>query len=100
MGSPQRGLEARWRLAEWEVPHPHADKTGGTIGDRDIPRNPGFQRREIKPHNLTEKNLWGLRHPEKLPASQEFVGETHRDLESRQTHLPGNQHQRAQFACR
>ena len=42
---------------------------------------------------LTEKNLWGLRQREKLPASQESSLETHRVLECTQTHLLRNQHQ-------
>ena len=41
------------------------------------------------------KHLWGLRQQqEKLPASQEFVGETHRVLEHTQTHPHGNQYQK------
>ena len=57
---------------DWAVPYLHADKLGGTTGERDRPHNPGFQYREIKPPNLRlKKNLWGLRRWEKLPASQE-----------------------------
>ena len=46
------GLEQeRRQLADWGVPHLCADKLGGTTGeqDKDRPRNPGFQYREIKP---------------------------------------------------
>ena len=40
-------------------PHLHADKLGGTTGERDRQRNPGFQHGEIKPQNLTEKTCGG-----------------------------------------
>ena len=39
-------------LVERVVPHFHADKPGGTTGERDRPRNPGFQCRDINPPNL------------------------------------------------
>ena len=35
--------QARWWLADRAVPHPRADKPGGTTGERDIPCKPGFQ---------------------------------------------------------
>ena len=52
--------QARWRLAEqvrWQlvdraVPHSSAGKSGGTTGERDRPRNPGFQYQELKPQSL------------------------------------------------
>ena len=44
--------QARWRIADWVVPHSHADKPGGTTGERDRPCNPGLQCREIKPQSL------------------------------------------------
>ena len=53
------GWARRW-IADWAVPHLPADKPGGTTGDRDKPRNPGFQCREIKPQKpLTEKTCGG-----------------------------------------
>ena len=52
-GQPEgRGLSARWQLAGRVILHLHADKLGGTTGERDRPRNPGFQLGEIKPQNL------------------------------------------------
>ena len=44
--------QARRRLAERVVLHLCADKPGGTTGERDRLRNPGFQYEEIKPQNL------------------------------------------------
>ena len=44
--------QARWRLAEWVVPHLHADKPVGTTGERDRPHNPGFQCGKRKPETL------------------------------------------------
>ena len=43
---------ASWWLVEQSVPHPSADKQGGTSGVPDRLCNPGLQRREIKPQNL------------------------------------------------
>ena len=43
---------ARWQLADWEVPHLHADKPGGTTREQDRLCNPGFQFGEIKPQSL------------------------------------------------
>ena len=52
-GQPvQKGHMARWQLEDQEVPHLHADKPGGTTGERDRLNNPGIQPREIKPQNL------------------------------------------------
>ena len=53
--------QARWLLAEQEIPHLNADKLGGTTGERHRPCNPGLQHWEIKPIKLQLKNLWGLR---------------------------------------
>ena len=61
----------RW-LADWVVPHLCEDKLEGTTREWDRLHNPLFQpgkKEASKP--LTEKNLWGLRSQEKLPASQE-----------------------------
>ena len=44
--------QARWWLADWAVPHSHADKPGGTTREQDRLCNPGFQFGEIKPENL------------------------------------------------
>ena len=44
--------QVRQWLAEWVVPHSHADKLGGTTGKRDRPHDPVFQCGEIKPKNL------------------------------------------------
>ena len=41
MGSRQIGLMARWQVAEGVVPHLHADKLGGTTGERDRPTTQG-----------------------------------------------------------
>ena len=41
--------QVRWQLAKQVVPHLHADKPGGTNGERDRPHNPGFQHGEKKP---------------------------------------------------
>ena len=62
-----------WRMGEAAagVPHLCVDKLGGTTGERDRPRNPGFQHGKRKPQNFDCKNLWGLRQWEKLPTSQE-----------------------------
>ena len=49
-GQPgQRGLMAKWLLADTVVPHSHIDKPGGTAGERNRPHNPGLQHGEIKP---------------------------------------------------
>ena len=50
----------RWWLADWVVPHLHADKPGGTTGEQDRLYNPGFQYREIKPQT-SEKTCGGCR---------------------------------------
>ena len=44
--------QARQWLVEQAVPHLHADKLGGTTGERDRPRNAGFQPGKSKPQNL------------------------------------------------
>ena len=41
--------QARLQLADPATPHSRKDKTGGTVGNRSRPNNPGLQRREIKP---------------------------------------------------
>ena len=68
-----RGHVVRWRLVDWAVPHSHADKLGGTIGERDRQHNPGFQHGKLKPQTTGSKNLWGLLWQEKLQASQESL---------------------------
>ena len=55
MGSHGGEHTARWWLADQVVPHLHADKLGGTTGERDRPRNPGFQLRKRKPQLLDGK---------------------------------------------
>ena len=61
-----------WNRAGSAAPHSHIDKSGGTVGERKRPRNPGLQHREIKPQTSDWKHPWGLRQPqEKLPASHE-----------------------------
>ena len=51
-GQPERrGIVVRRQLVERTVPHWHADKLGGTTGERERLHNPGFQHREIKPQN-------------------------------------------------
>ena len=72
----------------------HLDKLGGTTGEKDRPSNPGLQCWKITPQTSVCKNLWGPRWWEKLPTSQEFIGETHRVPESTQNHLPWNQYQK------
>ena len=44
----QRGCTAKQQQVDWEVPHLHADKPGGTTGEPDRPHNPGFQHGETK----------------------------------------------------
>ena len=69
MQTGRRGLLARRQLEdEWVVPHLCA----GT--ETTQPRVPTWGNKASKP--LTEKNLWGLRQQEKLPASQESSLET------------------------
>ena len=52
-GGSWRTRQARWQQpADQMVPHFHADKPGGTTGERERPHNPGFQHGEIKPQNL------------------------------------------------
>ena len=51
-GSGWKTRQVRQWLADQAVPHLHADKPGGTTGERDRPHNPGFQHGEIKPQNL------------------------------------------------
>ena len=49
---------------------------------------------------LAEKKSVGVEAVGETPSrTGEFIGETHGVLECTQNHLPGNQHQRAQFAC-
>ena len=85
---------ARQRLLELAVPHLCVHKPGGTTGEKDRPSNPGLQCWKITPQTSVCKNLWGPRWWEKLPTSQEFIGETHRVPESTQNHSPGNWHQK------
>ena len=47
-----RRLVARQWLEDQEAPHLTVDKPGGTTGEQDRSRNPGFQHGEIKPQNL------------------------------------------------
>ena len=84
----------RWQMADRVGPHLCVDKPGGTTGDWDRPRNPGFQRQEIKPQNLRLKTPVGVAAAGGTPSlTRELVGETHRVLE--RTHpLPGSQHQK------
>ena len=42
----------RWQLVDQAVPHLHADKPGGTTGERDRPHNLGFHYGKIKLQNL------------------------------------------------
>ena len=86
---------ARWHQA---VPHFHEDKPGGTTGERDRLRNPGFQHWEIKFQNLWLKKSVGVVVAGETPSlTGEFIGETHRVLECTQNHAPGNQHQKCQI---
>ena len=56
--------------AGWAKLQLASEAAAGGPGDR--PRNPEFQRGEIKPQTTDRKHLWGLRQlQEKLPASQE-----------------------------
>ena len=56
--------------AGWAKLQLASEAAAGGPGDR--PRNPEFQRGEIKPQTTDWKHLWGLRLQwEKLPASQE-----------------------------
>ena len=72
------------------VPHVHADEPGGTTGEQDRPRNPGFQ---IKPQNLQLKKPVGIEAARETPSiTGEFVRETHRVLECTHTRTPRNQH--------
>ena len=48
-GKEQLADPLRRRLADWAVPHSHADKPGRTKGEQNRPHNPGLQHREIKP---------------------------------------------------
>ena len=47
--------QERQRLVDWMVPHLQVDKLKGTTGEQDIPCNPGFQRGDVKPQNLSLK---------------------------------------------
>ena len=87
---------ARRQIADWVVPHLHADKLGWTTGEWDRLCNPGFQCREIKPQNLCLKTPVGVEAAvgETPSLTGEFIGETHRVLECTQTHPPGYQHQK------
>ena len=54
--------QARWWLADWAVPHSHADKPGGTTREQDRPprgqpRAPGQGNKASKP--LTENTCGG-----------------------------------------
>ena len=85
------------------VPHLHADKLGGTTEDRDRPRHPGCRvqaQGNKTSKTLTEKNLWGLRWWEKLPASQESTLERPTGFWNvhKPTH-PGISTRKAQFDC-
>ena len=48
-GSPVVRMYSKVAAGGTVVPHLCVDKAGGTTGERDKPRNPRFQRREIKP---------------------------------------------------
>ena len=92
--------QARWRIADWVVPHSHADKPGGTTEERDRPRNPRFQCREIKPQNTCEIQVktpvgGAVAAGETPSLTGEFIRETHRVLEHTQTHPHRNQHQKS-----
>ena len=64
------------------VPHLHADKPGGTTGDRDKPHNPEFQHEEIKPQIFWLKKPVAVEAVGETPTlTGEFIGETHRGLE-------------------
>ena len=51
--------QARRWLADWAVPHSHADKPGGATRERDRLHNPGFQYGEIKPQKSLTENTCG-----------------------------------------
>ena len=90
-----RGLMARHWLEDQVVPYSCTDKLGGKTGERDRPHNPGFQHREIKPQNLWLKKTVGVKVVGEIPSlTGEFVGETHKVLESTQNHPPRDQHQK------
>ena len=88
-------------LVDQVVPHLHADKLGGTTGERDRLRNPGFQHGGKESFKTSGcKNLWGLRQWEKLPPSQDSLLE--RPTGSQNVHKPthrGISTRRPQFAC-
>ena len=44
----------RWWLADPVAPHSRLDKSGGTVGERSRPRNPGIQQGGNKTSNLIE----------------------------------------------
>ena len=89
----RRGLMTRRQLVEQAVPHSSADKSGGTIGERDRLHNPGLQHWKIKPQSLWLKTPVGVEAAQETPSlTGEFVGEICRGLEHTQDHPPGNQH--------
>ena len=73
------------------------DKQGGTTGEQDKPRNPGFKLREIKPQKKASnyKKTVGITVAavETPSLTGEFIGDTQGVLECTQTYAPGNQHQ-------
>ena len=53
-GRPREGAgcgagQARPQLVDPVAPHSCIDRLGGTVGERNRPRNPGLQQKEIKP---------------------------------------------------
>ena len=94
------GRVRQW-LMDLVFPHSCADKLGGTTGDQDRPRNPGFQHGEIKPQNLLLKKPVAVEAAKETPSLiREFTGETHRILQHTQTHPLRNQHQKVLVGSR
>ena len=88
-----RRPDRQW-LQEQAVPHLCAEKQGGTTGEQDRLRNPGFQCGEIKPQNLWLKKPVRVEEVgETVGLTGEFIGETHRVLQHTKNYSPGNQHQ-------
>ena len=90
--------QARWQLADWEVPHSCADKLGGTTWEQGRPCNPGFQYGEIKLQSLWLKTPVGVEAAAReTPLTGQFFGETRRALEPTPTQVSAPR--RAQFIC-
>ena len=85
-------------MADRAVSHLRVDKPGGTTGEQDKPRNPGFKLREIKPQKKASnyKKTVGITVAavETPSLTGEFIGDTQGVLECTQTYAPGNQHQK------